>query len=312
MLSKPLVVCLMGPTATGKTDIAVELVQRFPCEIISVDSAMVYRGMDIGTAKPSLEIQKIAPHYLLDIRDPTDAYSAGDFLHDTKQLISKIIAKQKVPLLVGGTMLYFNVLQNGLANLPSANSAIRQVIAKKAEELGWPALHDELKTIDPIAAGRINTSDTQRIQRALEIYEITGKPLTQLLIESPQTNLPYSFLNLALIPQDRELLHRRIAQRFQKMLDQGFIAEVEALIKSDNLTPDLASMRAVGYRQVWEYLQGILSVNEMTERGIIATRQLAKRQLTWLRSWQDLHTFTSEDPQSLVKISQLFTQQLKL
>lgn len=301
----------MGPTACGKTELAVELVQRLPCEIISVDSAMVYRGMDIGTAKPGAEILKIAPHRLLDIRDPAENYSAGDFRKDALREINNVIANNRVPLLVGGTMLYFHALQRGIAELPTANPQIRNHITQEAEKHGWQLLHQRLAQIDPIAAQRIHPNDPQRIQRALEIYELTGKTRTEWQTQdsSPQ-QLPYPVINIALIPADREKLQQKIAKRFQTMLEHGFIDEVEKLVQRGDLHSELPSMRAVGYRQVWEYLAGKLNYAEMQERSIIATRQLAKRQLTWLRGWEDLQIFASEDTNSFVKIYQLLTTKL--
>jgi len=292
----------MGPTASGKTDLAVELVQRLPCDIISVDSAMVYRGMDIGTAKPTPDVLAIAPHRLLDICDPAEPYSAGQFRTDALHEIENILAKGRIPLLVGGTMLYFHTLQNGLSELPQADPIIREKILNEAKQFGWQYLHERLQKIDPVSAQRIHPNDPQRLQRALEVYEITGKNLTTLCKEDKRQTLPYQLINLALAPADRDLLHQRIALRFQQMLDQGFITEVENLYRRGDLHADFPSIRAVGYRQAWDYLEGLLTVEEMQERAVIATRQLAKRQLTWLRSWQNVNWFDSEDPGKLNKI----------
>lgn len=300
-----MIICLMGPTAAGKTDLAVELAQRFPCEIISVDSAMVYRGMDIGTAKPSADILKSAPHRLLDIRDPSEPYSAGQFRADALHEIANIIAQQRIPLLVGGTMLYFHVLQYGLAQLPRANAEIRNRILEEAERYGWQVLHERLQKIDPVAAKRIHPHDPQRLQRALEVYELTGKTITALQQEQAAAALPYSVINIVVAPTDRAQLHEAIAQRFEQMLQQGLVAEVERLYHRGDLHPNLPSIRAVGYRQVWDYLAGHSRYDEMRQRGIIATRQLAKRQLTWLRSWEHTHWFASEDPQRFDQIMAL-------
>lgn len=300
--TKPTLICLMGPTASGKTDLAVRIVQQLPCEIISVDSAMVYRSMDIGTAKPDAEILRIAPHRLLDIRDPAQNYSAGDFCTDALREIEDILGKGHIPLLVGGTMLYFHSLQNGIAKLPPAHPEIRQQLLQQAEQHGWQNLHQQLQTVDPIAAQRIHSNDPQRIQRALEIYLSTGKPMTQWIQEDSEPSLPYHILNLALIPEDRSKLQQKIAMRFHQMLQQGFLTEVEKLYQRGDLHPDLPSMRAVGYRQAWDHLAGKITVSEMQERAIIATRQLAKRQLTWLRSWKNIQFFSSENPPNLDKI----------
>lgn len=296
------IICLMGPTATGKTDLAVKLVQHLPCEIISVDSAMVYRDMDIGTAKPDADILKIAPHRLLDICDPAESYSAGQFRLDALREINDIIHQKKIPLLVGGTMLYFHALQHGLADLPRADVEIRERLNQEAQQFGWQALHKRLQKIDPISAERIHPNDPQRLQRALEIYEITGKSLTDILEEEAKNKLPYKIINIAFTPQDRQLLHTKIAKRFDKMLQQGFVDEVERLYQRGDLHADLPSIRAVGYRQMWDYLDHKLTYDEMYERAIIATRQLAKRQMTWLRSWENLHWFASEDIDNFSKI----------
>jgi tRNA dimethylallyltransferase len=287
------IVCLMGPTASGKTQLAVELTRHFPFEIISVDSAMVYRGMDIGTAKPDAEILKIAPHRLIDFRDPADAYSAAQFKQDALREIENIFSQNKIPLLVGGTMLYFRALQQGIADMPAANPELREQLNREGERDGWLAMHTRLAEVDPEAAQRIHPNDTQRIQRALEVYLLTGKNLT-LWQQQQQDTHSYHFVNLAIAPEDRAILHARIAKRFQEMLATGLIDEVKKLFARDDLTLDTPAIRSVGYRQVWEYLQGNLTFDEMREKGIAATRQLAKRQLTWLRSWPDIHWFDSE------------------
>lgn len=293
-LKKYPIICLMGPTASGKTQLAVHLVQHFPFEIISVDSAMVYRGMNIGTAKPSEAILKIAPHRLINIRDPRDAYSAAQFREDAIHEINNILTRQKIPLLVGGTMLYFRALQQGLSDLPSADAALREKIGLEGERLGWHVLHKKLQQIDPIAAKRIHPNDTQRIQRALEVYELTGKSLTTWQQQHQPISSQYQVYNLAIAPDDRAILHERIKKRFHQMLQEGLVEEVRGLFTRGDLTLNTPAIRSVGYRQVFEYLLGNYSYTEMEEKGIIATRQLAKRQLTWLRSWPDIVWFDSE------------------
>lgn len=282
--TRPPVLCLMGPTAAGKTALAVDLVQRLPFAIVSVDSALVYREMDIGTAKPDLATRRLAPHRLVDILDPAEAYSAGRFRVDALREIAAIQATGHVPLLVGGTMLYFRALERGLAKLPSADPTFRARLAAELAEQGTPALHARLARLDPAAAARIHPHDPQRIQRALEVYELTGRPLTELCAQSRNESLPFRAIKLIVAPADREVLHERIERRFKMMLEQGFVAEVERLRARGDLDPNLPSMRAVGYRQVWAYLDGALDHAAMVERGIVATRQFAKRQLTWLRA----------------------------
>ena len=283
----PTVVFLMGPTASGKTALAIELVKRLPCDIISVDSALVYRGMDIGTAKPTAEEQAQAPHRLLDLIDPTEAYSAADFRRDALREIESIVAQGRIPLLVGGTMLYYKALLEGLSPLPAADPLIRQAIETEAEQIGWDALHQQLQHIDPVSAARIHQNDPQRLSRALEVYRISGKTLTELT-QTKGEQLPYRTLQFAIASTDRELLRQRIAERYQLMLSQGFEQEVRALYQRGDLNVDLPSIRCVGYRQMWEYLDGQLSYDEMVYRGIVATCQLAKRQMTWLRGWQNV------------------------
>lgn len=294
--SPPLIICLMGPTASGKTQLAVDLVQRLPLEIISVDSAMVYRGMDIGTAKPTAEVLNLAPHRLLDIRDPAEPYSAAQFREDALREINEILAKGKTPLLVGGTMLYFSTLQKGLSDLPSADTAIRAKLSAVALQHGWQALHDRLKEVDPVSAQRIHPNDSQRLQRALEVYESTGKSLTHWQLEDAQSPANFKIMNLAITPLDRAVLHQRIAERFDIMLSQGFLEEAKALFDRGDLTLETPAIRSVGYRQAWEYFLGNFTYEEMRERGVIATRQLAKRQLTWLRNWpQSIEWLDSQD-----------------
>ena len=284
--STPPAIFLMGPTASGKTALAVSLVEHFPLEIISVDSALVYRGMNIGTAKPDADTRVRAPHHLLDIRDPTEAYSAAAFCHDARRLMADIVARGKVPLLVGGTMLYFRALLQGLDDLPRADPALRQRLERDASARGWPALHAELALVDPVTAARLAPNDSQRIGRALEIFQLTGKPMSALLAKA-QAALPYRVLQLALIPSDRAVLHQRIAARFDAMLAEGLLDEVKSLRKIYALNANQPSMRAVGYRQAWACLDGKIDLDALREQGIAATRQLAKRQLTWLRSWPD-------------------------
>jgi tRNA dimethylallyltransferase len=293
-ISKIPVICLMGPTAAGKTQLAIQLTQKLPCDIISVDSGMVYRGMDIGTAKPSSAELAIAPHRLIDIRDPSETYSVAQFCDDALNEIEDIIAHERIPLLVGGTMLYFRALQQGLSKMPSADSSVRAQIALEAEKLGWQDLHAKLAKIDPASAMRISPKDAQRIQRALEVYELTGLTLTQLCEQNKPQPLSYKIINLGLMPASKIALDEKISLRFQQMLKLGFIEEVEQLFNRGDLTSDLPSMRAVGYRQVWQYLSGQLSREAMVEQAIIATRQLAKRQLTWLRSWSNLEVIDSD------------------
>jgi tRNA dimethylallyltransferase len=282
----PPAIFLMGPTASGKTALAVSLVEHFPLEIISVDSALVYRDMDIGTAKPDAATLARAPHHLLDIRDPTETYSAAAFCDDALRLMADIVARGKVPLLVGGTMLYFRALLQGLDDLPRADPALRHKLEGEAAARGWPALHAELAQLDPVTAARLAPNDSQRIGRALEIFRLTGKPMSALL-DKVQSSLPYRVLQLALIPSDRAVLHQRIAARFDAMLADGLLDEVRTLRKTYALNADLPAMRAVGYRQAWAYLDGGIDLNALRGQGIAATRQLAKRQLTWLRSWPD-------------------------
>lgn len=289
--SLPKAIFLMGPTASGKTNAAISLLQNYPIELISVDSALVYKGMDIGTAKPDAETLKRAPHHLIDLIPPTEAYSAANFRTDALALMSDITARGKVPLLVGGTMLYFKALESGLGNLPEANQAIRDKLDLEAKAVGWPTMHQKLASIDPETAARLMPNDMQRIQRALEVYEVSGETMTALYARQTSEPLPYHMLKLALVPSDRKVLHQRIALRFEQMLADGFINEVkDMLIQYPSLTADTTSMRCVGYRQALMYLNGEYDDVELQDRGIFATRQLAKRQLTWLRGMDDVQT----------------------
>ena len=281
--SRPLAIFLMGPTASGKTALACALSERFPLGLISVDSALVYRGMDIGTAKPDAATLARYPHALVDIRDPADAYSAAEFRADALAAMQRIDAQGKVPLLVGGTGLYFRALQQGLSDLPEAVPALRARLAGEAEQLGWPAMHARLARLDPLAATRIGCHDAQRLQRALEVIELTGRPLSEQQ-RGARTRFPWRVLKLALLPADRGELHARIARRFDAMLAAGFLDEVRALRRRGDLHAELPAMRAVGYRQAWEHLEGLTDPAGFRDRGIFATRQLAKRQITWLRS----------------------------
>lgn len=290
----PLALFLMGPTASGKTDLAIRLRQKFPVEIISVDSALIYKGMDIGTAKPDQDELALAPHRLIDILDPSEAYSAADFRRDALREIQAIVEQGKIPLLVGGTMLYYKALLEGLSPLPAADPEIRQQIEQEAQQLGWAALHEQLRQIDPISAERIHPNDPQRLSRALEVYRISGKTLTELT-QTKGEALPFRVKQFAIAPKERAELHRRIELRFEKMVEAGFEDEVKALYARKDLHPDLPSIRCVGYRQMWDYLDGNCTLDEAIFRGICATRQLAKRQITWLRSWDDLTWLDSEN-----------------
>ncbi|MDD2777106.1 MAG: tRNA (adenosine(37)-N6)-dimethylallyltransferase MiaA [Gallionella sp.] len=278
---------LMGPTASGKTAAAVELAQHLPVEIISVDSALVYRGMDIGTAKPDAATLAIAPHHLLDVIDPTEAYSAAAFRTDALRLMADITQRGKIPLLVGGTMLYFRALQNGLNDLPQADAAVRAALDADIALYGVPYLHQQLAEVDPETAARLSPNDSQRVQRALEIYRISGQPMSSLLKQPAQATLPYRVLPIALLPSDRSVLHQRIATRFEQIVEQGLVNELRQLRTCFDLHPDLPAMRCVGYRQAWQFMDGEIDHAQFVEMGIIATRQLAKRQLTWLRGMTD-------------------------
>ncbi|MGA9572988.1 MAG: tRNA (adenosine(37)-N6)-dimethylallyltransferase MiaA [Lysobacterales bacterium] len=289
----PAAVFLMGPTASGKTGLAVELCQRFPLEIISVDSALVYRGMDIGTAKPDTEILSLAPHRLIDIRDPAEHYSAADFCADALREMDAITSAGKVPLLVGGTMLYFRALENGLSELPAADPKVREQLEQQAAKLGWPGMHEILRQKDPQAAERIHPNDPQRIQRALEVISLSGQSMSDLYGQTAAYKLGYRLHKIIISPEPRSILHKRIEKRFDRMIGAGFVDEMKGLFSRSDLNADLPSMRAVGYRQAWAWLEGKYTFEQMREKAIAATRQLAKRQLTWLRResasvWYDL------------------------
>ncbi len=301
---KPSVLCLMGPTSSGKTDLALALAKSLPIEIINVDSAQIYQGMDIGSGKPSFEVRATIPHHLMDFLDPAIAYSAAQFQQDALSLIQQIKKKGKIPLLVGGTMMYFNILKNGISTLPTGDPIIREKIASKAKEVGWPYLHQILMKDDPVAASKIKPNDQQRISRALEIKEITGENITYWQTQ-PIDESPYSFTYIGLTPLStpRSILHERIENRFDAMLSRGLVQEVEKLKLRNDLDLSKPSMRAVGYRQVWQFLQGEINYDEMRNKAITATRQLAKRQLTWLRSWSSLIEYDFQDPNMVEKIT---------
>ncbi|WMQ74489.1 MAG: tRNA dimethylallyltransferase [Sodalis sp.] len=294
----------MGPTASGKTALAMALRRHLPVEIISVDSALIYRGMDIGTAKPSADELARAPHRLIDIRDPTESYSVADFLRDALKEMAGITMAGRIPLLVGGTMLYFKALLEGLSPLPPADLEVRTRIEREAEAVGWQALHRKLQQIDPIAANRIHPNDPQRLSRALEVFFVSDNTLTELTKISGEA-LAYRVHQFAIAPLDRALLHQRIARRFHQMLASGFEGEVSALFARGDFHREMPSLRCVGYRQMWSYLTGETDYNDMVFRGICATRQLAKRQMTWLRGWRDLHWLDSDEPAALDRVLQV-------
>lgn len=307
--SLPPAIFIMGPTAAGKTDLALELAQRHPVDIISVDSALVYRGMDIGTAKPSKETLRQFPHHLVDILDPTEAYSAGRFRDDARALMAEITARGRVPLLVGGTMLYFKALQEGMSQLPPADASVRAKLEADAVEHGQAYLHQRLARIDPVAAARIHVNDPQRLQRALEVYELTGKSLTELTADSGDS-LPYNVSKIIVAPFDRAVLHERIARRYRDMIDKGFIEEVERLYRRGDCHPGLPSIRAVGYRQAWSYLAGEYDRETFIDKAIIATRQMAKRQITWLRAQDDGVWFDTGQALNVAAVNQYLTEQV--
>ena len=289
------VICLMGPTAVGKTQVALRCADVLGCSLVSVDSAMVYRGMDVGTAKPAADLLKQHPHGLVDIRDPAEPYSVADFRKDTLHHIAVEVKKERPPLLVGGTMLYFKALQQGLAPLPEALPALRAELSQEGQEKGWDVLYEELQRVDPQAAARIHPNDPQRVQRALEVYRATGQPMTHWQQAASQEPALYEWWSVAITPPPREILRERIAQRFHTMLAEGLLEEVQALFERGDLSPDLPAMRAVGYRQVWHYLAGEYDYDTMVQKAITASCQLAKRQLTWLRRWPRCHWIPLEE-----------------
>ncbi len=304
-------ICLMGPTASGKTALAIDLVQRLPFDIINVDSAQIYKDMNVGTGKPDADTLRRAPHRLIDFLDPSESYSAARFRSDAIAEMAAIRDQGRIPLLVGGTMLYFKALRDGLAVLPEADSGVRADISALAQREGWPAVHARLAEVDSVAAQRIHPNDPQRLQRALEVFMVTGRSLTSLqaLDQSARNQvdkaLSEDLMFVSIQPVERSVLHCKIERRFRQMLDEGLVDEVRALHQRSDLHPGLPSIRSVGYRQVWQYLDGEISFDAMVERGIIATRQLAKRQMTWLRSWDRLHNFDSESPETLAQVLKL-------
>jgi len=303
-------ILLMGPTASGKTEIALRLCKRFPCDIISVDSALVYRGMDIGTAKPDRATLQRTPHRLIDIRDPEESYSAGEFVRDAEREMADIESRGRIPLLVGGTMLYFRALTEGIADLPAADDDVRAAIDKQAAAEGWPALHAELERVDPVAAERINPNDSQRIQRALEVFRASGKSLTAWQEASGPAASERHFLKVALEIEPRSLLHARIEKRLEQMVEKGFVDELLALRERPGLTAACPAMRAVGYRQFWKYLDGDWSLEEAFDRALFATRQLAKRQLTWLRSEKNVFFVDALEADAINAISEHLARHL--
>lgn len=307
---KKMAILLMGPTASGKTDLAISISKRFPCDVISVDSALVYRGMDIGTAKPDAETLRRTPHRLIDIREPEESYSAGEFVRDACREMDEILAAGRIPLLVGGTMMYFRALTEGIAALPSADEAIRRAIDAEADERGWPSLHDDLAQVDPAAAERIKPNDRQRIQRALEVYRSSGTPLSVLQQESAPPRDDIRYLKIGLNIEPRSLLHERIARRLDIMVDGGFIEELRRLRERPQLVADCPAMRSVGYRQFWRYLDGECSLDEAKDRALFATRQLAKRQITWLRSETDVFLLDPLEAGVIDAISRSLAQSL--
>lgn len=303
-------ILLMGPTASGKTGLALSLCKRFPLDVISVDSALVYRGMDIGTAKPDAETLARVPHRLVDIRDPEESYSAGEFVRDAHREMAAIFAAGRVPLLVGGTMMYYRALTEGIADLPPGDAAIRREIDAFAEKSGWPAVHRELAAVDAVAAARINPNDSQRLQRALEVYRVSGKTLTAWQEQSESPRQAIRYLKIALQIEPRALLHARIAERLDAMIADGFVDEVRSLRERPTLTRDSPSMRSVGYRQFWRYLDGDVSLEEAQQRALFATRQLAKRQLTWLRSEKSVKTVDALEAAAIDSISRFLARNL--
>ena len=312
-MDKPLAINLMGPTASGKTALAIELREHLPVELINVDSAQVYRQLNIGSAKPDADMLAQAPHRLIDIRDPAQTYSAAEFLADARGEMAEICASGRIPLLVGGSMMYFKVLLEGLSKLPEANQQVRDTLEQRAQQEGWPSLYMELKAVDPDTASRLHPNHSQRIQRALEVYLVTGKPMSVLQTESVGgLSQEYNFRQISLIPQNRKLLHKRIEQRFQAMMDLGFAQEVVDLYNRGDLHSNLPAIRSVGYRQLWDYCAGKCSLDDAVEKGVIATRQLAKRQMTWLRGWPDAIEINIDNDKEYLSIKEICKQSLKV
>lgn len=312
--SKPPAIFIMGPTASGKTDLAIALRARLPVEIISVDSAQIYRTMDIGSAKVDASVLKEHPHALIDIRDPSEVYSVADFVEDAKQHMKDISDRGNIPLLVGGTMMYFKLLFEGLSDLPEADAVVRNKIVKRANEVGWERLHEELMQLDPKTANKLHPNHSQRIQRALEVIEITGKPLSELQARGADKGVEhdYNVVPLALISDNRQILHWRIEQRFRHMMELGFLDEVRALYQRGDLSADLPAMRAAGYRQLWQHLDGKSDIEDAVQRGIIASRQLAKRQLTWLKKWSEAERIPIDDGEQFLSCEKMCKQSLKI
>ncbi len=308
---QPPAIILLGPTASGKTAVASELVKSLSCEVISVDSAQVYKGMDIGTAKPDAETLKLVPHHLIDIIEPHESYSAAKFREDALTLMREISERGNIPLLTGGTMMYFKSLIEGMNELPEADPMVRLLIDTMAEEYGWPAVHAKLAEVDPQTAARLDPNDTQRVQRALEIFHITGKPMAEWLAKPKYVYFPYTPMKISLVPSDRSVLHERIATRFDAMLEAGLVREVKELREEYALEGSMPSMRCVGYRQTWQHLNGEFGLAELREQGIAATRQLAKRQLTWIRSMEDMTEFDCLSPELADMVLQYIRHELE-
>jgi tRNA dimethylallyltransferase len=313
MSKKPMAITVMGPTASGKTGLAIELRKHLPVELINVDSAQVYRYLNIGSAKPDAETLAQAPHRLLDIRDPCEIYSAAEFLADARREMAEISASGRIPLLVGGSMMYFKVLLEGLSQLPEADQSIRDDLEQRAAKEGWPSLYAELQLVDPQTASRLHPNHSQRIQRALEVYQLTGEPMSALQAESVGgLAQQYDFRQIALIPQNRSLLHQRIEQRFEAMMALGFAEEVQGLYERGDLHSNLPSVRSVGYRQLWDYCAGDCSLQDAVEKAVIATRQLAKRQLTWLRNWPQAIEIKADNQDGFLSTEKICNHSLKV
>tara|TARA_B110001450_G_scaffold94714_1_gene89830 strand:+ start:99 stop:1070 length:972 start_codon:yes stop_codon:yes gene_type:complete len=310
----PLAIFIMGPTASGKTDLAIELRKHLPVDIISVDSAQIYRQLDIGSAKPDISTLTDHPHRLIDIRDPAEAYSVAEFLRDARQYMAEISAKGRIPLLVGGSMLYFKILLEGLSDLPEADQGVRDEIQRRADEFGWPSLYDELQQIDPQTAKKLHPNHSQRIQRALEVHQLTGLSMSELQAAATNNGVldHYKVVQFSLVFNDRALLHRRIEQRFEQMMTRGLLAEINTLFRRGDLHPNLPSMRAAGYQQIWQHLEGHCSLDEAVQRGIVASRQLAKRQITWLRNWPEVNEIQVNEGQTYISIKKSCNQCLKI
>lgn len=305
------VITLRGPTASGKTDLAISLIKELPLEIVSVDSVMVYRGLDIGSAKPNQQILDQYPHHLINISDPDNNYSLGKFFKDVNKAIQIIAENKKIPILVGGTMMYFNILTKGLSNLPSSDNEIRKKIEHQAEVMGWPELHKKLSEVDPISAAKIKPNDKQRIQRALEVIELTGKPLSEFFKDQQNTE-DYNFFNISLFATNRDHLYQRINSRFSEMLNDGLVDEVKSLLESTNLRSSNNSMKSIGYREICAFLDNKLSLKEAEKNATMATRRLAKRQITWLRSLKDHNSYDILEKNLIQKIQDLICQEFKL